>query len=245
MAVAIKPENLMMAHFDSILNVLGDGIYISDRTGKTLKVNAMYEQLTGLKEEELIGRLVTDLVAEGKYDVALNPEIARTAKPKSSVQTTNLGRQVILDGYPVLDEKGNVALVVTFVRDITLLSQLQEQIVYQQEMIARCSELHFKKKHGARTVVVESKEMKLLLSAAATYAKTDVTIMLLGETGVGKDVLAKKIHETSPRCNQPFFPAVNLILSLKQSAAFGVTLLLQLLDVLLCFQLLIQLENLL
>lgn len=107
--------------FDCILDVLSDGIYISDRDGNTLKVNRSYEQLTGLTKEEMLGRKVTDLQADGKYDVILNPEIVRTGKPCTSVQTTQVGRKVILNGYPVLDEDGEVALVVTFVRDVTVI----------------------------------------------------------------------------------------------------------------------------
>lgn len=120
---------------EGILDVLSDGIYVSDAKGETLAVNKMYEQLTGLKKEELMGKLVTDLRNQGKFDVILNPEIVRTGQKKSLVQLTKEGRRVILNGYPVFDESGKVALVVTFVRDITLLSQLQNQIAKQQEVI--------------------------------------------------------------------------------------------------------------
>jgi PAS domain S-box-containing protein len=47
-------------YFDSILDVLTDGIYLSDRDGNTLKVNTMYEKLIGLKREDLVGRKVQD-----------------------------------------------------------------------------------------------------------------------------------------------------------------------------------------
>ena len=46
------PRSLVEKQIDSILNVLSDGIYISDREGNTLKVNTMYEKLIGLKKED-------------------------------------------------------------------------------------------------------------------------------------------------------------------------------------------------
>lgn len=211
-------------YFDSILDVLNDGIYISDRAGKTLKINSMYEKLTGLKKSELIGRLVTDLVKEGKYDVVLNPEIVKTGKPKTSVQITKVGRQVVLDGYPVFDRSGQVVLVVTFVRDITSLTQIKEQLAYQQELIARYNEVQcFKKPAYSTNVIAESKSMKKLLNLLGIIAVTDATVLLLGETGVGKDVLARKIHERSSRSNQPFFKVdcASIPSNLVESELFG------------------------
>lgn len=185
---------------DSILDIMSDGIYISDANGKTCKVNRVYTQLTGFKEEELIGRLVTDLIAEGKYNVALNPEIVRTGKPKTSVQITQTGRRVILNGYPVFNSNGKVALVVTFVRDITLLTQMQDQLALQQDLIEK-----FTKDRQTPVLIAESIEMQKLLSTLESIAITDATVLLLGETGVGKDVMARSIHAASPRSHEPFF----------------------------------------
>lgn len=196
------------AFCDGILDVLSDGVYISDRTGMTIKVNGMYEQLTGLKKEELVGRRVTDLVKEGKYDVVLNPEIVRTGQPKTLVQITKIGKKVILSGHPVFDKSGQVAMVVTFVRDVTLLSQLQSQLEYQQELLDRLrSEAQYiSKKTVAHSYVgVQNINMIKLIGMMDVLAKSDATVLLLGETGVGKGVAARRIHEKSPRSSQPFF----------------------------------------
>lgn len=193
---------------DGILDVLQDGVYISDRTGKTLKINRMYEQLTGLKKEELVGRNVIDLVKEGKYDVALNPEIVRTGLPQSSVQTNKIGKKVILSGYPVFDKSGQVALVVTFVRDITRLTQLQEQMALQQEVLDRfCNGAQYvSKKTAAHSYAeIRNPNMLKLINLMDMMSKTDATVLILGETGVGKGVAARRIHENSSRSRMPFF----------------------------------------
>jgi len=192
---------------EGILDVLSDGIYVSDAKGKTLAVNRMYEELTGLKREEIMGKLVTDLRNQGKFDVILNPEIVCTGQKKSSVQLTKEGRRVILNGYPVFDESGKVVLVVTFVRDITLLSQLQNQIANQQEVIDKFHEAQNldKKKMQNDMAIFESQEILSLIKTLDKVAKTDATVLLLGETGVGKDVFSRRIHERSLRHNEPFF----------------------------------------
>jgi PAS domain S-box-containing protein len=211
-------------YFDSILDVLSDGIYISDRDGKTLKINGTYEKLTGLTKEELMDRLVTDLVKEGKYDVALNPEIVKTGKAKTSVQINKMGRQVVLEGHPVFDKSGQVVLVVTFVRDITSLTQMKEQLAYQQELISRYNEVQcFKKPAYSTKVIAESKAMQKLHNLLNVIAVTDATVLLLGETGVGKDVHARKIHEKSSRASHPFFKVdcASIPTNLVESELFG------------------------
>jgi PAS domain S-box-containing protein len=130
-------RSLVEKEIDSILDVLSDGIYITDRAGTTLKVNTMYEKLIGLKKEELVGRLVQDLVQEGVFDIVLNPQIVQTGKPATLVQTGKRGNKLVLNGYPLFDQSGHVALVVTFVRDVTLMSQLQEQIASQNRLLEK------------------------------------------------------------------------------------------------------------
>ena len=69
----------------------------------------------------------------------------------------------------------------------------------------------------------ESQEMILLMNSLKMIAKTDATVLLLGETGVGKDVIARKIHESSLRYNQPFFKVdcTSIPQNLVESELFG------------------------
>lgn len=193
-------------HFENILDVFNDGIYITDSTGKTLKVNKAYERHTCLKEAEISGKLVQNLIKEGVFDIALNPEIVKTGKPQTCVQLNSKGRKIVLEGHPVFDENNKVALVVTFARDITILTQLQEQIAAQQDLIEKYHQkLSYYGKNKTSLIIAESPKMLDLLETIKKVSKTDATVLLLGETGVGKDVIAKIIHKNSPRINEPFF----------------------------------------
>ena len=215
----------LAAYVDSIMDVLSDGIYITDREGRTILVNSMYEQLTGLKRIDLVGRTVTDLVEDGIFDVVLNPAIVKTKKPKTAIQTTKVGKKVILNGYPVLDSAGHVALVATFVRDITSLTQIKEQLAYQQELLERYNEVQcYSRRETIQSgFIFESRQMRNILVLVDSIANTDVTVLLQGETGVGKDVLAKYIHEKSLRTDQGFFKVDCTAIppSLVESELFG------------------------
>lgn len=196
------------SYFDKILDVFSDGIYISDRTGKTIKVNDMYEKLTGLKKEFLLGRNVEDLKKEGAYDIAVNPSVVKTGKPQTSLQMTGTGRKVVLNGHPVFDQEGKVAYVVTYVRDVTVLSQLKEQISYQGELIEKYHrEAHYlrNRKLQNKNTVVENPKMISLMELLKRVAATDSTVLILGDTGVGKDVFATQVHQYSLRRDEPFF----------------------------------------
>jgi len=210
-------------YFNNILDVLGDGVYISDRNGITLQVNKAYERLTGLKAEELLGRSVVDLKNEGKFDAVLNPQIVETRKAKTLVQITKPGYKVILSGNPVFDSLGEVVLVVTFVRDVTALSQLKEQLNAQMELIENISGSLAQAGCGTSPLIMISRPMIEIVESLQKIARTDVTVLLLGETGVGKDVLACMLHKHSQRANQPFYKVdcTSIPENLVESELFG------------------------
>ena len=193
-------------HFENILDLFDDGIFISDRHGITLKVNRMYEKLTGLTQAAVHGKLVTSLVKEGIFDVVVNPEVVRTGKPATAMQKIHGSKKVMLRGYPVFDTTGEVCLVVTFVRDITLVTQFQEQIAQQKEIIETFMERLEVLQEPSRPSdqVFESPAMKQVVALTERVADTDATILLLGETGVGKDLLARIAHDASSRREKMF-----------------------------------------
>jgi PAS domain S-box-containing protein len=196
-------------YFDSILDVLSDGIYVSDRDGNTLKVNTMYEKLIGLKREDLVGRKVQDLVKEGVFDLVLNPQIVKTGQPATSVQTTKKGQKLILNGHPIFDEEGKVALVVTFVRDVTVMSQLRDQIAAQNKLLEQLrTNVQYINEESIQKFPLngfKSREMVHLTKLIEKIAVTDAAVLVLGETGVGKEFFARSIHRASPRGDKTFF----------------------------------------
>jgi PAS domain S-box-containing protein len=194
-------------HFEYILDALPDGVFISDVSGITLRVNRMYEQLTGIKQETVQGKQVRDLVENGIFDRILNPEIVRTGKSATHVQQLQNGKKLVLSGFPVFDEGGTMRLVVTFVRDITMITRLNEQMEEQRQLID-----HFHKQMAyisnkqskAVTPVYSSPAMQEVVNMLLTVAPTDASVLILGETGVGKDVFARLTHARSNRHDKIF-----------------------------------------
>ena len=198
-----QTEVHLTGHFQAILDALSDGVYISDVTGKTLCVNRMYEQLTGLRREDIEGCDVRDMVRNGIFDSILNPEIVETRKPATKVQHLKDGKTLVLSGYPVFDEEGKLCFVVTFARDITILTNLNEQVGHQKSLLQKTEgQIAFmakQQKEHSFTPSFASKAMGEVLNLVDRIAPTDATVLILGETGVGKDVIANLVHQRSPR----------------------------------------------
>ena len=101
-------------HFESILDTLSDGVFISDAEGTTLFVNKMYETLTGLRQGEIRGKNIRTLVQQGTCDKVVNPQIVETGKPATHVQQLANGKRLVLTGYPVFDDKGQLSSSATY-----------------------------------------------------------------------------------------------------------------------------------
>ncbi len=195
-------SELLSRNVESILDALPEGVFISDASGISLRVNRMYEQLTGLTQEQIEGKNVRDLVHEGTFDCILNPEIVRTGRPTTRVQQLKNGKKLVLMGFPVFDSSGQLRLVVTFARDVTLLARLQDQVSGQCRLIDQIHDQLAYVAQGdkkAREPVYASKAMEEVTSLLQRFADTDATVLILGETGAGKDVFARFTHALSPR----------------------------------------------
>lgn len=202
----ILPEyrHLITGNLCDIFNASQDGLYITDRYGMTIGLNSRYEKLTGLNREDLLGKNISDLVKDGVFDAVLNPDVVASGEVATRVQITSENCKVLITAYPIFDYDRDVDLVVTIARDVTLMSQLQERVDFQKELI------EYYREHVAGEIcppgaVFASSEMVKLLDALASVAQTETPVLLLGEVGVGKGVVARKVHDMSQRAEKSFF----------------------------------------
>lgn len=185
-----------------ILDVFQEGIVVSDSKGIILVSNARYSEVSAIPGREIVGKPAVQLVERGIFDLVLNPEIVRSGHSALRVQQVSNGRRLVLDGHPVLGESGEVRLVVTFIRDSACLGGVQAHVAAQRALLDSLAQ------SPSRQRVLEyefqSTGMRQLHEMAHTVAATDATVLLLGETGAGKGVLARRIHAASHRAAQPF-----------------------------------------
>lgn len=200
------PNDILFNYFEKLLDAFGEAIVISDSKGTMLHINKKHGELSGVDRSDLLGKSVHELIDRGVFDVVLNPEIVKTGEPATRMQNTPSGRKLILDGHPILDQYGKIVLVITFIRDITQITELKEQMSAQKELLDAFRNLH--KGEGKALFrfprVISSQAMKKLYGQISLLGDVDITVLIQGETGAGKDVFARRLHSASTRSDNPF-----------------------------------------
>jgi PAS domain S-box-containing protein len=204
---AVKALN---KELDAIIESSYDGIYITDGDGITLRANSSFERITGVKESWVKGRSIQELIKQGIFTDSVTLETVKRRKPVTILQGIGTGNKsglkVMVTGSPIFDDGGNVEQVVINVRDITELNNVKQQLERSKELTMRYhSELEHLRTQQLKldNVVAQSAEMKKVFSLAIRVAQVDSTVLITGESGSGKEVVAKNIHKNSKRKDGP------------------------------------------
>jgi len=201
--------DLTYSEMAAVIQQSYDGILVTDGNADVVMVNDSYFRITGLNKEDIVGKNFREFVQNKPYKKVACLDVLEKKAPVTYTHTNLLpGRTVMVTASPIFDDKGQVRLVVTNTRDMTEMVQLREQLEKAQEM----EELYFKHldklpQSPGGPIAVNTK-MKELYAAALKVSAVDVTVLITGESGVGKEVVAKYIHDNSPRKSAPFV-AVN------------------------------------
>lgn len=206
MKVSLDYVQTLNKQLDSIINSSYDGIYISDGNGKGIKVNRAYERITGVKPEVLLGKNMSQVVKEGIVSESVTVKVINTKKPVTIVQKV-MDKEVLVTGNPVFDEEGKLINIVTNIRDISELNHLKKEL----EKMKTLSKTYFSELIELRNYIVEtegiiaqSQKMKQIINLTKRVAYYDSSVLILGESGVGKELIARLLHKKSNRRNGPF-----------------------------------------
>ena len=188
----------------TILNSIYDGLYITDGQANTILINRAYEEVSGLRREDVLGKSMQEIVATGMIDRSGSLGVLKTRKPVTLEQTFRTGKQALITSTPHFDSSGEITMIITVVRDMTEIYGLQRK--YQESEERRRSEMEFLQRNQrfvSRMVAADPRTLEVL-ARAQKVAALDTTILLLGETGVGKEQFARYIYENSARARQSF-----------------------------------------
>ena len=202
----------MLKTMDAIFESSYDGLYVTDGQANTLRVNSSWEKITGLRAKDVVGRNMIDLEREGYFSRTATLMVLREKKPVSTQLRVPSGRQILASGNPVFDDKGSITMVVTNVRDLTEMSRLSRQLEESTELAGQYqNKIEKLKAHlfEHEDIISESRQMKEVLELAMRVAWVDIPVLITGETGVGKEIVAKFIHENSNRSSKGLFLEVN------------------------------------
>lgn len=228
---ALKDENedlkRLTRELDAIIENSYDGIYITDHKGVTWKTNSAIERITGIPKEYYIGKNVDALIKRGILKSSVTHRVVKQRRTVSLVQENYEGKETLITGAPVYNEGGEVEKVVTNIRDLSDLNELQTKLSRMNQLNDKYKqELDLLKNRRSRLegLVIQSESMKSIYDTAERIAHVNATVLILGETGVGKDILAKHIYKESARSREGEFIKINcgaIPADLLESELFG------------------------
>jgi PAS domain S-box-containing protein len=190
----------------AIIDSSSDGLFVCDADANVIRVNTASERIHQRPASEMVGRNMRDLIAEGFIDRSAALEASLQKKSISQLQTLPKGGKLISVATPVFDQNGELIRVVVSERDITEIDRLQRELENQEAIkdqfrhqMLEMQQLELE----SRRIIARSPNMIKALRQATKVASADSSVLILGESGVGKGVIADMIHHNSRRADRP------------------------------------------
>lgn len=189
---------------DVVIETCHDAIVVVDGSGYVHRVNPAYEKMSGVRANEVVGKNMYELQKKGFASEAISLRVLAEKKPCTVMQKYKTGRKILFTGSPIFDETGKIVKVIATGRDMTELHKLQAEL---EKVMLQTSKYHKEieelriQQANFKDIVFASPKMRIVFNLVLKIARVDSTVLLLGESGVGKEVFAKLLHYTSPRQN--------------------------------------------
>ncbi|WP_102347233.1 sigma 54-interacting transcriptional regulator [Bacillus sp. Marseille-P3661] len=198
--------------YSSIIENSNDGIMVINHEGNIELVNSALIKLSGYPEEAYIGKNITAIIKTGVFKKpSVTLRALKEQKAVADFQQYHKGIDVLVKAIPLFNNSGQLVRVLANVHDITELidskKQLEKTQILSQQYQKKISDLE-KQVNAAGNVVV-SPQMKEIMNIVTRIANTDSTILIYGESGAGKEIISREIHERSNRKDNGPFIKVN------------------------------------
>jgi propionate catabolism operon transcriptional regulator len=206
-----KAEAARSMQLRAILDFIADGVIAVDEEGRITVCNPAVENILQLPVHQLIGQRMDDVLTHFRVQ-----QVLQSGKEELNFIQDYNGTKIISNRIPIRQGDQVIGVVSTFQE----LKKLQQQ---EQEIRKKLSHRGHVTKYRLTNVAGKSPVFVQAIEKVKSYSKVDSTILLSGETGVGKEVFAHLIHNFSPRAGGPFV-AVNCAAipeNLLESELFG------------------------
>jgi PAS domain S-box-containing protein len=177
---------------EAIIHSSDDAISVVDEHGRGILINPAYTRITGLTQEQVIGKPATADISEGE---SMHMKVLQTRRPVRGVKM-RVGpkkKEVVVNVAPIIVNgklKGSVGVI----HDMSEIQALTKELDRAKRIIR-----NLEAKYSFDDIIGEAEEMKLAIEQAKLGAKTPATVLLRGESGTGKELFAHAIHNASDR----------------------------------------------
>ncbi len=192
-------------YWKTIVDTLQDGLMVLDPVGNILAVNPAAERLTGYAAEELIGNNCRtlnctgcDIYGRGEGKQWCSLFVSGEVRAKKCLISDKYRRavHVIKNASVLKDSEGHLLGAVETFTDISEIVRQKQEI----DSLRRSCRLE----EGRHGLLGDSPPMQDLFELIENVAQTDAPVFIQGHSGTGKELVARAIHEESPRSAKPF-----------------------------------------
>lgn len=216
---------------EDILESSHDGIFVTDGHGNIEMANSAWERICGVPKDFVIGKNAQDLVNEKFYtESSVMAAIKAGKKTTIMLEMTRgvkVGQKILATAIPIWGMNGSIRRVVANIRDITEILYLKELLEKTRQLneiyAAEIEQMRFQQITKNNDIVACSSETKRVLEMAAQVGKVDSTVLITGESGSGKEIVANTIHRLGHRSEGPLIKinCSSIPESLLESELFG------------------------
>ncbi|SDN05170.1 PAS domain S-box-containing protein [Fictibacillus solisalsi] len=197
---------LLEMEIEGIINESSENIIVTNSEGIILRAVKNSKEMYGITSEELVGASVKELEQKKIFSPSVTLSVLQQKTPITFMQKTGAGKVIMTRGIPLFNEDNDIIRVISFSHDMTEMEELKEQYEQlQQKMMRYESEIEQLRVRGSvpADVIINSRPMQTVWELVNKVAQSDATVVLQGESGVGKTVFAKALHSGSDRREKP------------------------------------------
>ncbi|TCP17536.1 PAS domain S-box-containing protein [Scopulibacillus darangshiensis] len=185
--------------FQKLLDYSSDEIFVLDHLKRIVYVNKVCERHYGLKPDDVIGRYNADFFKKGYWKPSIVPLVFEQKKPVSIKQTTYIGGELLTTAIPILNEQDDIEFVVVTAQELHHLKLIRDSQDDDGGQYLLDSE-----EPSNLAFFTNCETMKKVIGVCKKIANVNSTVLIQGESGTGKGVLAHYIHQISQRNKGPF-----------------------------------------
>nr|WP_286883527.1 sigma 54-interacting transcriptional regulator [Aneurinibacillus sp. UBA3580] len=179
-----------------ILDHSPNEIYVLDKDARIVYVNKACERHYGIKLENVVGKTNDELTTKDYWKPPILPLVFKEKKAVTIKQITYVGKELITTAIPLLNDKQEIELIIT-----TGQEPNYKDIHISDEQEIEAADLTDAYKEN---VITNNEKMNNVIKLCDKVARVDTNILIQGESGTGKGVIAKYLHKKSHRSHAPF-----------------------------------------
>ena len=191
---------------NAVLEATHDDILISDGQGYILQVQSCFEKFYGVKAEEVLGKNVFELEKLGIFNPSITARVLVSGEKITMVQENKFNDKIVVTAVPIRDRNGDISKVISFSHDITEFFKLKEQYDNLENMVKIYTaelEMLRSRENSYANIVSKSKQIQDIIMLVSRIVDFDANIIIYGESGVGKTMFARMIHNSGKRKDGP------------------------------------------